>query len=101
MGTRIDLQSLLETTLGSRYVYFQPPATVELKYPCIIYKRSDAEVIFADNSSYKNKKKYSLTVIDRNPDSIVLDKVEALPYCSFSRHYASDDLNHDVYDIFY
>lgn len=35
--SRIDFQHLLEEILGSPHVYFQPPATVKLEYPAIIY----------------------------------------------------------------
>ena len=36
---RLELQDLLETVLGSQYVYFQPPATLRMRYPCIVYAR--------------------------------------------------------------
>jgi len=33
MGTRLELQNLLENILGSRNVYFQPPENLKLNYP--------------------------------------------------------------------
>lgn len=101
MRNRISLQSLLEELLGSRNVYFQPPQSVELHYPAIVYSRSNIQNTFADNSVYRQMKAYQIIVIDADPDSEIVDAVAALPLCSFSRHYTSDNLNHDVFTLFY
>lgn len=101
MGTRLDLQNLLEDILGTGNVYFQPPETIKINYPCIIYKRDYSNSIFADNKPYKNTKRYSVTVIDRNPDSLTLDKMDALPMCTFIRHLTVENLNHDIYNLYF
>ena len=79
MGKRVDLQALLETTLGSEHVYFQPPESVKMEYPCIIYSLDSGSTIFANDLPYKHDKCYSIKVIDKNPDSIILDKIAMLP----------------------
>lgn len=101
MPSRLDLQTTLETILGSRNVYFQPPESVKLKYPAIVYSRNDIMNQFADDSVYSQSHAYQIIVIDKNPDSPIVDKVSKLPRCSFDRHYASDGLNHDVFRIYY
>ena len=101
MGNRLQLQSLLEETLGSRNVYFQPPESLVLKYPCIVYKRNNIRSMFADNSPYSLTVGYQLTVIDPNPDSEIVTKVFRLPMCGFVTHFTADNLNHDVYNIYY
>ena len=101
MAPRLQLQSLLEGLLGSDAVYFQPPATVGLIYPCIIYKRDFAQTDFADNKPYSRKLRYQVTVIDKNPDSDLPEKVAALPMCIFDRFYTADNLNHDVFNLFF
>lgn len=98
---RLSLQSLLEEILGSRYVYFQPPANVQMEYPCIVYKRDIAVTKFADNSPYRHSKRYLVTAIDRNPDSETPDKVAALPMCIHNRFFTADNLNHDVFDLYF
>ncbi len=98
---REDLQAILEELLGSRNVYFQPPESLKLKYPCIVYERSDIRKVKADNIGYLKHKQYMVTVIDEDPDSELPDKMLELPYCSFDRHFVSDNLNHDVFDLFY
>lgn len=101
MGQRQELQTILETILGSTNVYFQPPESLKMKYPCIRYERSQARTEYADNAPYTYKKRYTVTVIDRNPDSEIPDKVAMLPMTAFDRHYKADNLNHDVFTIYY
>jgi hypothetical protein len=101
MGLRTDLHTLLKSILGSDHVYFQPPPTVQLTYPCIVYKRDDVRTMFADDKPYRRSKRYLLTIIDRNPDSNIPDKIGELPKCVFDRFYTADNLNHDVYKIFF
>ena len=101
MAQRLELQSLLVSLLGSNNVYFQPPPTVTMQYPCIIYNRDSLNTEYADNNPYKSKKRYQVTVIDTNPDSDIPDKIAELPMCSYDRFYTADNLNHDVYNLFF
>lgn len=98
---RLELQSILTALLGSNHVYFQPPPTVQMTYPCIVYKRDFQATRFADDKPYKHNKRYLVTVIDRNPDSGIPDLVAELPLCVFDRFYTADDLNHDVFKLFF
>lgn len=101
MGNRLQLQSDLETLIGNTNVYFQPPESKKIDYPCIIYSRNLEGVQFADDKPYSRKIRYQVVVIDRDPDSIIPEKIAGLPTCSFERHYTADNLNHDVYNIYY
>jgi len=96
---RSELQSLLETLADN--VYFQPPPTIQMKYPCIIYHRDSRNTFFADNQPYKHKKRYQVTVVDADPDSDIPEKVAALSLCSYERFFTADNLNHDVYNLFF
>ena len=101
MGKRIDLQALLEATLGSRNVYFQPPPTVKMQYDAIRDVRKSIDNTFADDSVYKQDQAYELTVMYRDPDSDLPMRISRLPKCSFDRHYTVDNLNHDVFTLYY
>lgn len=101
MGRRLELQILLEALLGSRNVYFQPPPSKALVYPCIVYNREAVDTKHANNKPYGRKTRYQVTVIDRNPDSDLHEKVGALPMSSYDRFYTADNLNHDVYNLFF
>lgn len=81
--------------------YFQPPATVKMKYPAIVYGLDDIENSYANDGVYLSAKRYSVTVIDRNPDSELVDKVAALPTCRYNRHYNNENLNHDVFELLF
>jgi len=99
MAPRVDLQTLLEDI--TPHVYFQPPTNVQLTYPCIVYARDSGDTKFADDRPYSHTVRYSVTVIDRNPDSPILAQIAALPMCLFNRFFAADDLNHNVYNLFF
>lgn len=101
MDRRLELHEILCNLLGTRNVYFQPPESVKMKYPAIVYTRYDIVNTPANNSVYKQDKKYQLTVIDPDPDSEIVNKVSLLPMCIFDRHFKSDNLNHDVFTICY
>jgi len=101
MSRRIDLQNLLIGLLGTSNVYFQPPATITMSYPCIVYERTRINTDFADNNPYGIYTQYKVTVIDKNPDSPIPMKIAALSRCIYDRHYAVDNLNHDVFNLYY
>ena len=101
MASRLALHEKFCEILGSRNVYFQPPASVRLNYPAIIYFRKDIDNRYADDLVYKQDAAYDVTVIDRNPDSEIVVEVSQLPTCRFDRHYDADNLNHDVFTIYY
>jgi hypothetical protein len=101
MGQRLQLQMLLESIIGTRNVYFQPPANLRMQYPCIVYKRDTARTRFAGNLPYRYTKRYQVTLIDQDPDSVIPDKIAALPMCTFDRSFAADNLNHDVFSLYF
>src|SRR5262245_4638218 len=102
MGQRSELQTLLETILGSDNVYFQAPPDNQMEYPAIVYRRDDINAKFADNSPYRLTRRYLVTLIGRNPDNdTVLDQIASLPLCSFNRFFAADNLNHDVFILYF
>lgn len=101
MASRIDLQEKLEELFGSSNVYYQPPASVKMEYPAIRYSRKNIDKKSADNAAYKLTNCYEIIVIDRKPDNKVIEKLLALPMCSYDRPYKADNLNHDVLTLYY
>lgn len=82
-------------------VYFQPPETVKLKYPCIIFHLSKLEDDRADNLPYSHWFKYTAKVIDRDPFSKIASRlVDGIRYCSSDRMYTYDNLYHRVLTIY-
>lgn len=98
---RIDLQNKLEEILGSRNVYFQPPESMKMNYPAIVYSRSGIKNDFANDKVYMQSYVYTVTVIDKDPDSEITCKIAELPRCKFDRNFKSGNLNHDVFTLYF
>lgn len=101
MADRLGLHEILCNALGTRNVYYQPPESIKMKYPAIVYSRNDIANRFANDSVYMQSVSYEVIVIDENPDSSIVKRIAMLPKCRFNRHYVSDNLNHDVFTIYY
>lgn len=101
-ASRLELHEELCTLLGSRNVYFQPPESIKMKYPCIVYSLSNVDYLNASNRIYKSDKSYEITIIDPDPDGNIYERMpEHFSMCRFNREYTVEDLNHYVYTIFY
>ena len=98
MAQRAKLSLLLNAITPN--VYFQPPANVQMKFPCIVYKRAQADTRFANDGTYLFTNRYTITVIDRNPDSPLVEAVAKLPMCRHTTFFVAENLNHDNFDIF-
>lgn len=99
MAPRLELHQLLETFTPN--VYFQPPTNIQLKYPCIVYHRDFADTKFANDKPYGITKRYMVMIIDQDPDSDIPSKVAEMPMSLFNRFYTADNLNHDVYNVYF
>ena len=107
MNKRLELHEILCEIInitepdGDRHTYFQPPASVKMKYPAIKYSRRPIETINANNSIYRHLTSYEVTLIDKDPDSKYIEEILKLPYCKHNRYYVADNLNHDTFTIYY
>lgn len=100
MLTRLELHEELCDILGSRNVYFQPPASVMMHYPAIVYSLAYVDNRFADNDIYNQNLQYTIIVIDEDPDSIVFERMKKYRRARFNRFYVAEQLNHFVFTIF-
>lgn len=102
MGDRLALHEALCSILKTRNVYFQPPESIKLSYPCIVYSISSVDKRNANNAMYKSAVEYEVTIIDPDPDSKLPIKVmHYFPMCRFNRSFTSDNLNHSVVTLYY
>lgn len=103
MKTRMELHRKLVNILGKDnpvHVYFQPPENTKMTYPAIVYSIERYTKLHADNIPYKIDPAYSITVIDKDPESQITKCLLDWPMCSFNRHFTSDNLNHDVFILY-
>ena len=102
MASRLELHEELCDILGSRNVYFQPPESVKLEYPCIIYELEDLDLDHADDFVYKYMRGYTIISIGKDPDSDIVDRIiRHFKYCRYSRHYITENLYHDAFLLYY
>ena len=98
---RVELDTILRTTLGTTNVYFDPPESFKLKYPCIVYSLGGHTERKAENQTDIGLKRYTLLYITKDADDPMVDTLEDLEYCHLNRPYASDGLFHYAFDIYF
>lgn len=97
MASRLTLDQTLKEFTNN--VYYQPPTGTKIEFPAIKYSRNEISIMHADDDSYNQTRGYEIIVIDRNPDSPIVDSVSKLPRIRFNRHYTADGLNYDAFTI--
>jgi hypothetical protein len=101
MANRLDLHSKLIELLESNEVYYQAPESKKMEYPAIKYSKSSIKSTYANNTVYSMMDRYEIIVMSRTPDHPVIKKLLSLPYCTYDRHYVSENLNHDVLTLYF
>ena len=103
MDQRLNLHNELVEILGTDYVYFQPPASRKLTYPCIIYHRKKLEYTPADNVKYTAGRSYKITAVYTDPDDDLPEKIfKHFRFCNQDTDtYVVDNLYHDIFTIYY
>lgn len=102
MGTRAELQVILQTLLGSDHVYFQPPESMKLQYPCFVYERNPGYTARADNKLYRYKEHYQLTYITDDADTqMPVTVLRLFEHCGYERVFVFENLYHHVFNLYY
>ena len=101
MDRRLILHQKLLDLLGTTDVYFQPPESIKMGYPCIIYTIAGAQPFFANGSCYKYTTQYTVMLIDKDPESGFHSKLLQFPLCRMNRKYVVSNLHHYVYTIYF
>lgn len=102
MEKRLKLHQELCDILGSDKVYYQPPETFKLSYPCIIYSREPDDILRADDLNYRKIRRYEVILVYTDPDSELVDDIlDSFQLCSLEQIYTSDNLYHASYRLYY
>ena len=102
MNRRLDLHEKLKNIIGNDNVYFQPPASVQLSYPCVIYSIGSGDAKHADGMVYSYINNYDLLFIFKKPNIEIIEQVlGVLPMCRMTRAYVADNLNHYAFSVYY
>lgn len=97
---RMDLHNQFKQILGNNNVYFQPPESLKLQYPCIVYSIANYNEIHANNDTYLLYPSYTATLIHNNPDNDVVERLILSRLGKFDRYYSKDNLHHYVFTFF-
>ena len=102
MGSRLKLHEELCGVLGMRNVYYDPPASVKMKYPCIRYSKGAPDLKRANNRVYAHTECYEGVVIDTDPDSgIATNVLGHFRMCKIGKSYFAENLYHTPITIYY
>lgn len=96
---RVELQELLKEYCDT--VYFQPPSSIRINYPCIVYNRSTDYLNRANDGIYMKEKLYRVTVMDKNPDSDIADRLQELPWAVIISRDVIDNIYQTTLNIYY
>ena len=94
MGLDIYLRGIVKARCGEENVYYQPPANLRMKYPCIRYELDKIRNRDANNRVYRQ-------TVHTKPDSEMTAAMSLLEKASHDRHFVSDNLYHDVFSVWY
>lgn len=96
---RLDLHNVL---LGiCENVYYRSPESVSMVYPAIRYQKKEPDVKYANNKKYISVNCYEIIVISTRADDPINEKIADLEYCKWDRGYRYDNLEHDVYTVYF
>lgn len=104
---RLQLQRELQNLIGVRQdgkanVYFQPPESIKLNYNCIVYSKTKLDAKYADNKLYNYTQCYEITIIHENPDNeLYIKLLRYFERISYDRRFISDNMYHDVLNLYY
>lgn len=92
--------------LGTDNVYYQPPSSVKIKYPCIIYEERPNDERYADDSVYLAHDNWDVTIVrnyvDREKTAEIVENFKShFKYRRHNQHFISDNLIHDVFQLTY
>lgn len=99
LSTRIELQRYLERVLGSKNVYFEPPETLKMRYPCIVYNLSRMNPTNADNLSYRVSQEYDIQYITREPEVDIPMRLAYTKRFRAGQHFVADGMHHFNYSV--
>ena len=81
------------------HVYFQPPESVKMQYPCFVYHLANDNVIRSNDKPYLHKEVYDVTYITREAEPVLPEAMKGLHNVSFNRRYVSENLNHFAFTV--
>lgn len=99
---RLLIHDILSEIPNVKKVYYQPPSSKKLEYPCIIYTLNSFRTKYSSNGRYLTFPEYTVTLIDKNPTSEIQKSLMDLSgdiYIKFDRVFTADNMYHWTYSL--
>lgn len=101
MDRRLKLHDEL-LSIFKKNVYYQPPESIKLSFPCFIYELSGGKKEQADDTMYLFTRRYEGTYITSDPDHTLIETLlKHFKHISYDRRFVSGNLYHDTFTIYY
>lgn len=99
-----QLRDQLYLVNNTKNVYYNPPSSIRMNFPCFRFELNNIDVKHADNKAYARKPRWAVTYISRNLEDIeVVSKqmLDIFPYCNFDTSFRADNLEHAVFNLYF
>lgn len=99
-----ELRDKLYLVNNTKNVYYDPPESIRMEYPCFRFELNNIDVRHADNYAYARKPRWSVTYITRDVEEIEevsRQMLDIFQYCNFDTSYRADNLQHSVYNLYF
>lgn len=100
MATFKEARAILSKIVGHDRVYFQPPESIKMAYPAVVFHLSDLAATRGSNTVFSMRDRYTVTVMDKQPFPEYLYDLQRVPYTSLDTTYRVNGLNHFVYTMY-
>lgn len=98
--TRETFHAFLQDLIRSKNVYYQPPADLKMKYPCVRYQPANIDIKEADNHGYITTRAYDVLYISKTQDENVALQLARFPRSRHDRSYKQSGLYHESFTIY-
>ena len=98
MASWLTLKNEWEAAFGIK-IYYEPPESIKLTYPCAIMSRGNIQFADANNYKYLKTVRYSLTYITKTINDPLADTIAEYDHMVHGDSYTSDHLYHHTYSF--
>lgn len=99
-----DLRDILYTIHNTENVYYDPPTSIQMKFPCFRFTMNNTNVTYADNFTYLRKPRWTVTYITRDVEDIeplIKDMFDNFKYLVQETQFKAENLQHVVFNLYY
>lgn len=81
-------------------VYYQPPSSKTLQYPCIVFSRENVDQTYANDKIYFLRQNWQIKCISTDSEWDVPKRLlESMQFIEFDRTYPADNLYHTILNL--